>query len=125
MMTMSGGSGLLKSEAFMKNKHLLFLLVLPFDGFTTEPQEIVSGNIAKWVTYGAAAAVVRRELLEKNLSFPYMDVPFVEQGTMPVNFSDLDACEVESQVFVLSDRTIVQYLNLCNGEVIAERSYAR
>ena len=109
----------------MKNKHLLFLLVLPFDGFTTEPQEIVSGNIAKWVTYGAAAAVVRRELLEKNLSFPYMDVPFVEQGTMPANFSDLGACEVGSQVFVLSDRTIVQYLNLCNGEVIAERSYAR
>tara|TARA_X000000950_G_scaffold95851_1_gene120919 strand:- start:42415 stop:42783 length:369 start_codon:yes stop_codon:yes gene_type:complete len=122
---MSGVAEFFKSEAFMKNKHLLFLLVLPFDGFTTEPQEIVSGNIAKWVTYGAAAAVVRRELMEKNVSFPYMDVPFVEQGTIPVNFSDSGACKVESQVVVLSDRTIMQYLNLCDGEVVAERSYAR
>ena len=109
----------------MKNKNMLFLLLISFDGFTSEPQEIIRGNIAKWVTYGAAAKVAREELSEKNFSFPYMDVSFVEQGTILVDFSGSGACEVKSHVFSLLDRTIVQYLNLCNGAVLAERSYTR
>ena len=116
-------TGLIQNEMFMKNRILIFLLLFSLDGFCLESQEIVAEKIAKWVRYGAIAKLAREELSEKNFSFPYMDMPFVEHGTLPIDVPVTGACEVEKRVFALSGRTIVQYFNLCSGVVIAERSY--
>ncbi len=115
--------GLIENEMLMKNRILLFLLLFASDGFCLESQEIVAEKIAKWARYGAIAKLAREELSEKNFSFPYMDMPFVEQGTLLLDVRVAGACEVEKRVFALSDRKIVQYFNLCNGAVIAEKSY--
>tara|TARA_E500000178_G_C16893945_1_gene694845 strand:- start:701 stop:1027 length:327 start_codon:yes stop_codon:yes gene_type:complete len=107
----------------MRNRVALFCLLLSSNGFTIEPQEIIVENVAKLVTYGAVAAVAKEELSHRNFSFPYMDVSYVEQGALPIDVPIAGVCEVEKRAFALSDRTIVQYLNLCSGAVIAETTY--
>ena len=81
-----------------------------------------SGDIANWIKYTVVADRVREELADDRRDFAYMDRPYAEHSGTHRRFLKTDGCVVEKRIYPLTDRTIVQYIDQCDGRIIKETS---
>lgn len=77
-------------------------------------------RVAKWMTYGVIANRVHNELYENGHNYPYMDTPYTESSNTSKLALGRDRCVIEQRVYALTNRTIFQYVNLCDDSVLAE-----
>ena len=82
-------------------------------------------EIGSWIMYGVAANRVYDELYRNRRNYVYMDRPYMEYAGTQSEWQKGTSCVVDKRVFILTDRTIVQYVDQCDGNVIREVSNAR
>ena len=104
------------------------LAVLVLSSWKILSQEIrppSSKEIGSWIMYGVAANRVYDELYRNRRNYVYMDRPYMEYAGTQSEWQKGTSCVVDKRVFILTDRTIVQYVDQCDGNVIREVSNAR
>ena len=104
------------------------LAVLVLSSWKILSQEIrppSSKEIGPWIMYGVAANRVYDELYRNRRNYVYMDRPYMEYAGTQSEWQKGTSCVVDKRVYVLTDRTIVQYVDQCDGTVIEEVSNAR
>ena len=105
---------------------LLTILVLSsWEILSQEIRPPSSKEIGPWIRYGVVANRLYDELYVNRRNYVYMDRPFMEYAGAQSELQKGKSCVVDKRVYVLTDRTIVQYVDQCDGTVIKEVSNAR
>ena len=110
----------------VKTYLLMFAFAVPALHSVAQPAPVLqSGDIAKWIKYTVVADHVRQQLRYDRRAYAYLDGPYKEHSATHKRFLNGDGCVIEQRVYPLTDRTIVQYIDQCDGRLIKEISQAR
>ncbi len=109
----------------MKFFLLATLLLSSWEIISQEIRPPSSKEIGPWIMYGVVANRVYDELYVNRRNYVYMDRPYMEYAGTQSEWQKGTSCVVDKRVYVLTDRTIFQYVDQCDGTVIKEVSNAR
>ena len=108
-----------------KSLSVTLLSIIAAQNLAQQAPILQSGDITNWIRYTVVADRVRQELEYGRHQYAYMDRPYTEYSGMHSRFVKGDKCIVDKRVYPLIDRTIVQYVDHCNGRVIEETSHLK
>ncbi len=109
----------------MKLFLLTILALSSWEIFSQEIRPPSSKEIGPWIKYGVVANRLYDELYVNRRNYVYMDRPYMEYAGTQSEWRKGKSCVIDKRVYVLTDRTIVQYVDQCDGNVIKEVSNAR
>ena len=109
----------------MKLFLLTILALSSWEIFSQEIRPPSSKEIGPWIKYGVVANRLYDELYVNRRNYVYMDRPYMEYSGTQSEWQKGKSCIIDKRVYVLTDRTIFQYVDQCDGNVIKEVSNAR
>ncbi|RPG90781.1 MAG: hypothetical protein CBD08_004450 [Cellvibrionales bacterium TMED148] len=109
----------------MKKIILAMLVFYSWNILSQEGRTPSRHEIGPWVMYGVVANRVYDELYINRRNYVYMDRPYTEYAGSTSERLKGKSCVIDKRVYILTDRTIVQYIDQCDGSVIKESSSPR
>ena len=82
-------------------------------------------GIGPWIMRGVVANRIYDELYLNRQNYVYMDRPYKEYAGSTSERMKGRSCIIDKRIYVLTDRTIVQFVDRCDGSVFKESSYPR
>ena len=82
-------------------------------------------EISPWIMRGVVANRIYDGLYLNRQNYVYMDRPYTEYAGSTSERIKGRSCIIDKRIYVLTDRTIVQFIDGCDGSVFKESSYPR